>query len=114
MKDESEAVQRAANLLRGGATMLAETCPSCGTPLFKIGSEITCAKCNKPVVIVSGAEDEAKVLRTKILGNAEQTLLKKITDVQAAIQKESDPESIRKLTESLTELLNALEKLRRS
>ncbi|MFH0848299.1 MAG: Sjogren's syndrome/scleroderma autoantigen 1 family protein [archaeon] len=114
MKDESEAVQRAANLMREGAAMLAETCPSCGTPLFKIGTQISCARCNKPVVIVRGAEDEAKILRTNILGTTEQTLLKKIADVQAALEKENDPELMHKITENLTELLNALEKLRRS
>jgi len=113
MSEKSDQIQHAADILRGGATMLAETCPVCGTPLFKTGNEITCPKCNKPVVIIRKAEDETKILRTKVLENAERTLLNKISDVQAAIDKENDPESIRKLTGSLTELLNALEKIRR-
>ncbi len=112
MIDESNVVQQAANLLKGGATMLAETCPACGTPLFKIGNEIKCSKCNKQVVIVTGAEDETNLLKTKILKDTEQTLLRKVSDIQVALQKENDPEIVQKLTENLTGLLNALEKLR--
>ena len=94
--------------------MLAYTCPACGTPLFKIGNEIKCPKCNKRVVIVTGSEDETKLLKAKVLDNTEQTLLKKVSDIQLAIQKENDPETLRKLTENLTGLLSALEKLRHS
>ncbi len=113
MTEESNAVQRAADLLRRGATMLPDACPACGTPLFKTGKTITCPTCNRQVKIVSGTEDETRLLKAKILEDTEQTLLKKVNDVQAEIQKEKDPETIRKLTESLTGLLNALEKLRR-
>ena len=112
MKEKPESVKRAADLLRGGATMMVETCPACGTPLFKVGNEVTCPACNRPVVIVSGAQDEARVLKEKVLQDAEQTLLKKISAVQAAIENESDPDSMRRLTESLTDLLSALRKLR--
>ena len=112
MIEESNAVKQAADLLKGGATMLADTCPACGTPLFKIGNEIKCPKCNKPVVIVTGTEDETKLLKARVLDNTEQTLLKKVSDIQLAIQKENDPETLRKLTENLTGLLSALERLR--
>jgi uncharacterized Zn finger protein (UPF0148 family) len=112
MTEETDIVRRGANLLKGGAVMMADMCPACGTPLFKIGDEIKCVKCNKQVVIVTGVEDETRRLKTKILEDTEQTLLNKVNNIQAAIQKENDPEKLQRLVESLTGILNALEKLR--
>lgn len=113
MKDDAQYLARAAELLRSGATMLAQPCPACSTPLFKVGEQVVCAKCNKPVIILKAAEDETKILRERTLAGTEQTLLGKIGEVQSAIEKEQDPAKITQLTESLSNLLSVLEKLRK-
>ena len=113
MKDDAQYLQRAAELLRTGATMLAQACPACATPLFKLGDQVTCVKCNKPVVILKAPEDERNMLRERTLESTEQTLLMKIREAQSAIEKEQDPMRIVQLTENLSGLLDALEKLRK-
>ena len=114
MENDAQYLARAAELLRSGATMLAQPCPACTTPLFKVGEQIVCAKCNKPVVVLKAGEDEAKVLRERTLANTEQTLLGKIRDVQSAIEKEQDHAKLAQLTENLSNLLTVLEKLRKT
>lgn len=114
MNDNEPYLARAAELLRSGATMLAQACPACSTPLFKVGEQVVCAKCNKPVMILKAAGDETKILRERTLASTEQTLLGKIREVQSAIEKEQDPVKIAQLTENLSNLLNALEKLRKA
>ncbi len=113
MKDDAGYLERATELLRSGATMLAQGCPVCTTPLFKIGEQVICVKCNKPVVILKATEDESKIIRERTLAATEQTLLLKIKEVQSQIEKEKDPATITLLTENLSNLLGALEKLRK-
>jgi len=114
LKNDSQYLARAAELLRSGATMLAQACPACTTPLFKVGEQVVCAKCNKPVIVLKATEDETRVLRERTLANTEQTLLGKIRDVQSAIEKEQDPAKLAQLTENLSNLLTVLEKLRKT
>ncbi len=114
MKSDTHYLTRAAELLRSGATMLAQPCPACSTPLFKLGEQVVCAKCNRPVIILKAAEDESRILRERTLASIEQTLLGKIREVQSAIEKEQDPAKTSQLTESLSGLLGALEKLRKT
>lgn len=111
MKDETAYVKKGGEMLRSGATMLAQACPACGTPLFKIGEQVMCVKCNKPVIIMKATEDESKILRKRTLATTEQTLLQKISEVQTAIEKEHDPAEIDRLTQNLSNLLGALERL---
>jgi len=94
--------------------MLAQACPACSTPLFKIGEQVICAKCNKPVIILKAAEDESKILRERTLASTEQTLLGKIREVQSAIEKEQDPAKLAQLMENLSNLLSVLERLRKA
>jgi UPF0148 protein len=68
-------------LLKSGATMLSKTCPECGSPLFKVGKDIVCAKCNKQVVIVKATQKEGKITEEAVLSNVEQTVLSKIKEV---------------------------------
>ncbi len=105
-------VKQMAELLKTGATMLSETCPQCGTPLFRKGKDTFCAKCNRPVVILQSAEDESRLMTRQILENTEQTLLAKIRDVNSAIKTESDPERLVAYGNALNTWLIAIEKLR--
>ena len=101
-----------ADLLKSGATMLQQTCPQCGTPLFRKGRETFCPKCNRPVVIIKSTEDENRLLTVQILDSTEQTLLTKMKEINSAIAAESDPERLVAYGNALSAWLNAIEKLR--
>jgi len=102
-----------AELLKSGATMLQETCPECGTPLFRRGKDVFCPKCNRPVVIIRTAEDESRLLVGNILDSSEQTLLGKIQEVNLAMKSETDPEKLITYGKALSSWLDAIEKIRR-
>lgn len=106
-------VRKMAELLKSGATMLSETCPECGTPLFRKGKETFCAKCNKPVVIIQSAEDETRLKADSILETSEQTLMAKIQEVNLALKNETDPDKLVTYGNALSSWLSAIEKLRR-
>jgi len=105
-------VKRMAELLKTGATMLQETCPECGTPLFRKGKETFCPKCNRPVVIIRTSEEETRLMSDKVLESSEQTLLAKIQEVNLAMKNETDPEKLLAYGNALTSWLTAIEKLR--
>ena len=105
-------VKQMAELLKSGASMLSETCPQCGTPLFRKGKDTFCAKCNRPVVILQSTEDEGRLMNRQILENIEQTLLVKIRDLNSAIKNESDPDRLVAYGNALNAWLIAIEKLR--
>jgi UPF0148 protein len=106
-------VKKMAELLKSGATMLPETCPECGTPLFRRGSETFCPKCNKPVVIIRSAAQETRLKSERILDDSEQTLLAKIQEVNLVMKIEKDPEKLLKYGNALASWVDAIEKLRR-
>jgi UPF0148 protein len=100
-------------LLKSGATMLSKTCPECGSPLFKVGKDIICAKCNKQVVIVKATQKEDKNTEESVLGNVEQTVLCKIKEVNDAINSENDKEKLILNSQTLSIWLDILDKIRK-
>ncbi len=106
-------VKRMADLLRSGATMLKETCPVCATPLFRIGKDTFCAKCNRPVAIISSAEEEVRLASQQVLDGLEQAILGKIGELDAAIKKERELAQLRELGEAVKTYLSALEQIRK-
>ena len=100
-------------LLKSGATMLSKTCPECGSPLFKVGKDIICAKCNKQVVIVKATEKEDKITEETVLSNVEQTVLSKIKEVNNAINSENDKEKLILNSQALSIWLDILDKIRK-
>ena len=102
-----------AELLKSGAAMLPETCPECGTPLFRKGSETFCPKCNKPVVIITSVEQETRLMADRILEDSEQTLLSKIQEINMAMKIEKEPERLVQYGNALASWLEAVERLRR-
>jgi len=106
-------VKRMAELLKSGATMLPETCPECGTPLFRKGSETFCPRCNKPVVIVRSSEEESRLMAERVFEDSEETLLSKIREVNMAMKIEKEPERLVLYGNALASWLDALERLRR-
>jgi UPF0148 protein len=105
-------VKRMAELLKSGATMLSETCPECGTPLFRKGKETFCAKCNKPVVIIQSAEQETRFMADNVLADSEMILFSKIREINLAMRNETEPEKLLVYGNALASWLSALEKLR--
>ena len=105
-------VKKMAELLKSGATMLSETCPECGTPLFRKGKETFCPKCNKQVVIIESAEQETRFMADKVLEDSEQTLFSKIREINLAIKNETDPQKLLLYGNALASWLGSLEKLR--
>jgi UPF0148 protein len=106
-------VKRMADLLRSGATMLKETCPVCSTPLFRTGKDTFCAKCNRPVAIVSSVEEEVRLASQQVLDGLEQAILEKISELNAAIRNERELAPLRELGEAVKTYLSALEQIRR-
>lgn len=106
-------VKKMAELLKSGAAMLSETCPECGTPLFRKGNETFCSKCNKPVVIIQSAEQETRLMTDRVLGDSEQILLAKIQELNLAMKNERNPEKLLAYGNALATWLGSIEKLRR-
>jgi UPF0148 protein len=100
-----------ADWLRKGATMLSESCPVCVSPLFKIGNEVWCPKCNKRVVIVKEEEEIEEVTRPLLLSNIEKVLLTKVQDAVNQMKDEKDYEKLYQLSKVLVMWLEALERV---
>ncbi len=109
----SDEVERMADLLKSGATMLSDTCPQCHSPLFKVKNELLCVKCNRPVVVVKATEDESNVVAAQALGKLEQTALMKINEINSSLKVENDPAKIEKLRLSLSDWLTVVERVRK-
>lgn len=107
-----EDVKQMAEWLKKGAAMLSEQCPECGSPLFKLQGEIWCPKCNKRVVIIK-KEEVPRVVGPMLLAGVEDTILIKISEINAQIKAEKDPEKLEKLGGLLSTWLEALEKLKK-
>jgi UPF0148 protein len=106
-------VKRMADLLRSGAAMLKETCPVCATPLFRLGKDTFCAKCNRPVAIVRSTEEEVRLASQQVLDGLEQAILVKIGELDVAIKSESELVRLRELGEAVKTYLSALEQVRK-
>jgi len=106
-------VKRMADLLRSGATMLQETCPVCATPLFRLGKDTFCPKCNRPVAIVKSAEEEVRLASQLVLDNLDQAILEKIAELNGAIKNEHGLAPLRELGEAVKTYLSALEQIKK-
>ena len=106
-------VKRMADLLRSGAAMLQETCPVCSTPLFRLGKDTFCPKCNRPVAIVKSAEEEVRLASQQVLDNLDQAILEKIAELNVAIKNEHGLAPLRELGEAVKTYLSALEQIRK-
>lgn len=108
----SEDVRRMADLLKSGATMLSDICPNCGSPLFKVKSEIFCAKCNKPVVYAKAVGPPVALPTSVLLETVEQTIISKIGETNELLRTEKDPERLSAYSNLVFGWLSMLEKLK--
>ena len=117
-KTDNAPIKRMAELLRRGATLTDLSCPVCSSPLFRLqDGTLWCAKDEKKVVIVKEGQEPPKSAPEPAANNAygkvEATLLAKVQDIQAKIEKTEDIDELQKLTAALSELLNSLEKIKK-
>ncbi len=110
MNESDEAVKRMADLLRRGATMLAQACPVCGSPLLKIGDDIYCATCDRKIVY-SDEKETPRLQGSTSLPELRETLLEKISALNDALAKEDDLEVLTRLSNLLVLMLRALREL---
>ena len=89
--------------------MLADHCPVCNNPLFEIGGQIWCLKCNKRVIKVKGEEDVEDALTSVTLTEVVKTLTAKIEELNLVLKRAADPEEIGKLAETVKTVLETLE-----
>lgn len=106
-------VKKMADLLRGGATMMAETCPDCNVPIFKLKSgEMVCPGCDRRVVFAKSTEAEALAAQSSSTSELERVMSGKVDMIRAKMEKTDDPKELEDLSKSLSSLLDALEKVR--
>ncbi len=104
-------VKYMAELLKSGAKMLSESCPQCSSPLFRVKDEIFCAKCKKSVVKSKPTDEENKLVYSSVLEGVEQTILKKIQEIESLIKLEKEFDKLKILENMLSNWLDALEKI---
>ncbi|MEM2145234.1 MAG: Sjogren's syndrome/scleroderma autoantigen 1 family protein [Candidatus Jordarchaeaceae archaeon] len=111
MSDEK--IKKMATLLRRGASLLSQSCPQCGAPLFKIKDEIFCPSCEKKVVIVKEGEQNPPSIEGFMLSDLSNVLHNKLREIIESIKNEKDPNRLEELLRIIAGILDALERLKR-
>ncbi len=115
-KQNDAPIKRMADLLRQGATLTDLACPNCSAPLFRLkDGTLWCGVDEKKVIIVKEGEEPPKpaAATSPAMDKLETTLMTKVADVQAKIEKTDNVDELGKLTSALSELLESLEKVKR-
>ncbi len=99
-------------MLRSGATMLADQCPECYSPLFKKGDEVWCPKCNKRVIKVKAGEETVQIPRLNILSLLESTTIEKLAQLEEKVKVETDLMKLNELGLLLSQWLELLDKIK--
>ena len=113
MSKDLKNIKIMADLLKQGATLTEHSCPACSSPIFKLRSkDLWCASCQKRVIIVRAGEPEPEVTKAPIFSSLESTILGKIQEIEKQLVEETDAEKLKTLGETLSILLDNLEKIR--
>lgn len=67
-------IKKAAELMRSGATMLAESCPLCGSPLFRLPSREVVCPLHGRVMLVKTEEEVAEANIITVLTELEKSI----------------------------------------
>jgi uncharacterized Zn finger protein (UPF0148 family) len=112
-ENNDETIKRMADLLRQGTTLTDLSCPACASPLFRLKDQtLWCVKDQKKVIIVKQEEEERKTNNPKFI-KIEQTLLSKVEKLQVKIENTENVNELQKLSATLSEILNTLEKIKK-
>lgn len=114
-----EAIKKMADLLRAGATMLGESCPTCNTPLFRLKSgEVVCPVHGR-VLLISRDEELSRIAISELLERLQQTIanelsreMKLLESASASDHRDEGEERVRYII-LLLEALERAERLRR-
>lgn len=112
---KEDSVSKMVNMLRGGAVMLAETCPACHMPLFKLKSgEVYCVACEKRVIVVKeGEEGDFKILQISTVESLSRTAFTKLAELSEAAKHEGDVDRLYELARCLAAWLEVLDRVKR-
>lgn len=110
-KQNDASIKKMAHLLRQGATMLAQGCPQCGSPLMKMGDDVYCATCDRRIVVVDSQEQVESQTMKALIPELHKTLLKKLKILSNIIEAENDIEELTELANLMVLLLQSLEQL---
>jgi uncharacterized Zn finger protein (UPF0148 family) len=107
----NEQVKKMAELLRSGATMLQDTCPTCNSPLFKFEGKIFCVKCGPPSAKTTEASESVNT--ETIVSHMTSTILRKLKELDSEVSKTTDFRSLYILAKIVLTLVRALQHLKR-
>ena len=109
-------IKKMADLLRAGATMLGESCPACGSPLFRLRSgEIVCPIHGR-VHVVRSDEEISKVTLSSVLDNLENVMTRRIQDAIDNLNKSRElgnEEDLRNIVLML-EIIERIERVKKT
>lgn len=107
-------IKKMADLLRGGATMMAETCPDCKVPIFRLtDGEMICPGCERRVVFAKSTEAKKVAAQSSATSELEDMMQRKVQMIKEKMEKTDDPKELEGLSMSLSSLLDALERVRK-
>ena len=108
-------VKKMSDLLRGGATMLSQTCPDCNIPLFKMPSgEVICPGCNRRVVFTTSSDMGRVKTETETTSELDDVILEKTRKIKNLMARTDDPEQLEKLARTLMALYDLLDRVRQT
>ncbi len=103
-------VKRMAELLRGGATLLAETCPLCNSPLLRLPSGETVCPIHGRIFVAKTEEEVAEATVLGVLTEIEKAISSILSTYIRALKNDvPDPE----IAKTLVYWLEALERVER-
>jgi len=109
----SELVKRMSELLKAGAAMLAETCPSCGSPLFRLrGGEVICPLHGK-VFLVRSDEEVSTASVISVLSKIEDLASVKMMELVKRLSTNNDPLDLESLLKWL-EIVQRIQEIKRN
>lgn len=113
-RDEAARMKRMVDLLRSGATMLADVCPICNSPLFKLKSgEILCPGCEKRVIFVKEGEDVAKITQIQVISELMSTANQKLMELTNMAKYESDVDRLYEIGRCMLTWLEIFERVKK-
>jgi len=101
-----------AKLLSAGAAMLSETCPKCGTPLFRLkDGNVVCVSCDRnqkqaaPDTSAAAMEPKERADPTERLNRVLSAKLSLLID---ALERTEDPNEIKNILSCVRDVLDML------